>query len=163
MIWVIYKTRARKAHDIYARSMYVGYISLAVSLALGIVMLFSDNENVLLTAAWFLVMGFFSYLINGHLFKIVPFLVWFERYSPLVGKQKVPMLNEMLPERKAEWQWRFTTAGLVVGGIGLLFGSEGLFHGGVTLMVVGAGFMLSSMLYMIGFGKDVVAKAAKDA
>jgi hypothetical protein len=163
MVWVIYKTRARKAHDIYARSMYVGYISLAVSLALGIVMLFSDSENILLTAAWFLVMGFFSYLINGHLFKIVPFLVWFERYSPLVGKQKVPMLNEMLPERKAEWQWRFTTAGLVVGGIGLLFGSESLFHGGVTLMVVGAGFMLSSMLYMIGFGKDVAVTTAKDA
>jgi hypothetical protein len=155
MIWVIYQTRARKAHDIYARSMYVGYLSLAVSLALGILMLFTDNENILLAAAWFLVMGFFSYLINGHLYKIVPFLVWFERYSPLVGKQKVPMLNDMLPERKAEWQWGFTTIGLVIGGVGLLFGIDSLFHGGVTLMVVGAGFMFSSMRYMIGFGKEL--------
>jgi hypothetical protein len=155
MIWVIYQTRARKAHDIYARSMYVGFISLAVSLVLGILMLFTDNENILLTAAWFLVMGFFSYLINGHLYKIVPFLVWFERYSPLVGKQKVPMLNDMLPERKAEWQWGFTTVGLVIGGVGLLFGIDSLFHGGVTLMVVGAGFMFSSMRYMIGFGKEL--------
>jgi hypothetical protein len=155
MIWVIYQTRARKAHDIYARSMYVGFISLAVSLVLGILMLFTVNENILLTVAWFLVMGFFSYLINGHLYKIVPFLVWFERYSPLVGKQKVPMLNDMLPERKAEWQWGFTTIGLVIGGVGLLFGIDSLFHGGVTLMVVGAGFMFSSMRYMIGFGKEL--------
>ncbi len=155
MVWIIYKTRARKAHDIYARSMYVGYLSLAVSLVLGVAMLFVDSEEVLLAAGWFLVMGFFSYLINGHLFKIVPFLVWFERYSPLVGKQKVPMLHEMLPDRQAEWQWWFTTAGLILGGIGLLLGSTSLFHGGVALMVVGAGFMLSSMLYMIGFGKEL--------
>jgi len=155
-IWIIYRTRARKAHDIYARTMYVGYGSLAVALALGIVMLFVSSEQIVLAAAWFLVLGFFSYLINGHLYKIVPFLVWYERYSPLVGKQKVPMLNDMLPARRSEWQFGFTTAGLIIGGIGLLIGSEGLFHGGVTLMVVGAGFMLSSVLYMLGFGKEVV-------
>ena len=155
-IWIIYRTRARKAHDIYARTMYVGYGSLAVALVLGIVMLFASNEQIVLAAAWFLVLGFFSYLINGHLYKIVPFLVWYERFSPLVGKQKVPMLNDMLPARRSEWQFGFTTAGLIIGGIGLLIGSEGLFHGGVTLMVVGAGFMLSSVLYMLGFGKEVV-------
>jgi hypothetical protein len=153
--WLIYQTRARKAHDIYARTMYVGYGSLAVSLLLGIVTLFSSSEQIVLAASWFLILGFFSYLINGHLYKIVPFLVWFERYSPLVGKQKVPMLGEMLPERRSEWQFWFTTAGLVVGGIGLLFGSESLFHGGVTLMVVGAGFMLSSVFYMLAFGKEL--------
>ncbi len=154
-VWIIYQTRARKAHDIYARTMYVGYGSMAVALLLGVLTLLSDSEQILLSAVWFLVLGFFSYLINGHLYKIVPFLVWFERYSPLVGKQKVPMLNEMLPERRSEWQFWFTTAGLIVGGIGLLFGSDSLFHGGVTLMVVGAGFMLSSVLYMLAFGKEL--------
>jgi len=154
-IWIIYQTRARKAHDIYAKTMYVGYGSLAAALLLGIVTLFSSSEQILLAAAWFLVLGFFSYLINGHLYKIVPFLVWFERYSPLVGKEKVPMLNDMLPERRATWQFWFTTAGLVAGGLGLLFGSESLFHGGVTLMTVGAGFMLSSVWYMLSFGKEL--------
>jgi uncharacterized protein YcfJ len=155
MIWIIYQTRARKAHDIYAKTMYVGYGSLGVALVLGIVTLFSSNEQVLLSASWFLMLGFFSYLINGHLYKIVPFLVWFERYSPLVGKQKVPMLGDMLPDRRANWQFWFTTAGLVIGGAGLLFGSEGLFHGGVTLMVVGAGFMFSSVRFMLAFGKEL--------
>ena len=162
MVWVIYQTRARKAHDIYAKTMYVGYGSLAMALLLGIVTLFSSSEQILLAAAWFLVLGFFSYLINGHLYKIVPFLVWFERYSPLVGKEKVPMLNDMLPERRAQWQFWFTTAGLVVGGLGLLFGSEGLFHGGVTLMVVGAGFMLSSVRYMLSFGKELKVKRTEN-
>jgi len=154
-IWIIYQTRARKAHDIYARTMYVGYGALAIALVLGIVTLFVTSEQVILAAAWFLILGFFSYLINGHLYKIVPFLVWYERYSPLVGKQKVPMLNEMLPERKAEWQFWFTSAGLIVGGVGLLFGSSSLFHGGVTLMAVGAGFMFSSVLSMLSYGKEL--------
>ena len=162
MVWIIYKTRARKAHDIYAKTMYVGYGSLAMALLLGIVTLFSSSEQILLAAAWFLVLGFFSYLINGHLYKIVPFLVWFERYSPLVGKQKVPMLGDMLPERRATWQFWFTTAGLIVGGLGLLFGSESLFHGGVTLMTVGAGFMLSSVMYMLSFGKELDIKRTED-
>jgi hypothetical protein len=162
-IWIIYQTRARKAHDIYAKTMYVGYGSLAVALVLGIVTLFSSSEEVLLSALWFLMLGFFSYLINGHMYKIVPFLVWYERYSPLVGKQKVPMLGDMLPERRAYWQFWFTTAGLIVGGIGLLLGNEGLFHGGVTLMVVGAGFMLSSVLYMLAFGKELDKKSEEVA
>jgi hypothetical protein len=34
-------------------------------------------------------------------------------------------------------------------------GSDGLFHGGVMLMVVGGGFMFSSMRHMIAFGKEL--------
>lgn len=38
----------------------------------------------------------------GYLYKIVPFLVWSERYGPLVGKQRVPLMREMVHER---WAW----------------------------------------------------------
>ncbi len=153
-IYIIYQTRARKAHDIYARSMYVGYGALTIAALLGILTLFSDSEKILMASAWFLLVGFVGFLVTGHLYKIVPFLVWFERYSPLVGKQKVPMLHEMLPDTKVEYQFWFTTTGVVVAGIGLLFGGDTLFRGGASLLVVGSGFMLSSMIYMLGFGKE---------
>jgi len=152
-IWIIYQTRARKAHDIYARSMYVGFISLSVSLILGILLLIVDSEQILLSAVWFFVMGFVSFLINGHLYKIVPFLVWFERYSPLVGKEKVPMLQDMFPAKQADYQFWFSTLGMTCSGIGLLFGSETLFYGGVSFLLVGAGFMVSSVKFMLAFGK----------
>ncbi len=157
-IWIIYQTRARKAHDIYARSMYVGYGSLSISTVLGIVSMFIDSQQLVLSAAWFLIVGFIGFLINGHLFKIIPFLVWFERYSPLVGKEKVPMLHEMLPEKRAEYQFWFSFAGVAVAGIGLLFGSNSLFFGGVSLLVVGAAFMLGSVLFMLSFGKELKTK-----
>jgi hypothetical protein len=47
---------------------------------------------------------------------------------------------------------------MVIAGIGLLFGSETLFKGGVSLLVVGAGFMLSSVKFMLSFGKELESR-----
>ncbi|NKQ41281.1 MAG: hypothetical protein HF962_06900 [Sulfurovum sp.] len=157
-IWIIYETRARKAHDIYAKSMYVGFGSLSVSTVLGIVTLFSESEQIVLAAAWFLIMGFITFLINGHLYKIIPFLVWFERYSPLVGKEKVPMLHDMLPDKKSKYQFWFSAIGMTIAGIGLLVGNNTMFYGGVSFFTVGAGFMLSSVWFMLSFGKELKNK-----
>jgi hypothetical protein len=38
----------------------------------------------------------------GYLYKIVPFLVWSERYGPHVGRQKVPLMRDLVHER---WSW----------------------------------------------------------
>ncbi len=154
-VYLIYKDRARKENDVYAKSMYAGYASLAISAILGIVSSFSSDENIAKSAVWFLIVGFVGFLVNGHLFKIVPFLVWFERFSPLVGKKKVPMLKDMVPEKIADYQFYFSFAGIVIAGIGLLVGSESLFKGGASLLIVGAGFMLNGMITMLNFGKEL--------
>ncbi len=152
-IWLIYKSRARKESDIWFRSMVVGYGSLAFALLLAPFALIGRLESLATVSVWFLVMGFFTFLINGHLYKIVPFLVWFERYSPLVGKEKVPMLADMVPKRQAEFQFRFSTAGMIMAGAGLLLGSDELFRGGAAFMAVGALFMFMSVRWMMNFGK----------
>ncbi len=152
-IWLIYKSRARKESDIWFRSMVVGYGSLAFALLLAPFALIGRLESLATASVWFLVMGFFTFLINGHLYKIVPFLVWFERYSPLVGKEKVPMLADMVPKRQAEFQFRFSTAGMIMAGAGLLLGSDELFRGGAAFMAVGALFMFMSVRWMMNFGK----------
>ncbi|MCH2288108.1 MAG: hypothetical protein MK481_11730 [SAR324 cluster bacterium] len=38
------------------------------------------------------------------LYKIVPFLIWFHRFSTLVGKVKVPLLKDVLPEKRTKSQ-----------------------------------------------------------
>ncbi len=152
-IWLIYRARARKENDLWFRSMAVGYGALAAALLLAPVAVIGRLESVALAAGWFLVVGFFTFLINGHLFKIVPFLVWFERFSPLVGKEKVPMLADMIPQKAGEYQFWFSTAGMVAGGLGLLFGSDELFRAGGAFMAVGALFMFISVRWMMNFGK----------
>jgi len=94
-IYIIAKLTVRKEMDIWAKSMLFAYGSLIVSLVLGGLYFLTGKESILHASVWFLLMGFIASMITGHLYKIVPFLVWFERFAPLVGKQKVPMLHEM--------------------------------------------------------------------
>ena len=150
-IATLYKVRARKLLDIWYKHIYVAFISLGLSLFFGILWLFFDFENGLKVAVWLIVMGFITFVINGHLLKIIPFLVWFERFSELVGKKKVPMLHEMLPDREVEYSFWLSMSGLSVGAIGLLFGSDDLFKGGVVLLAIGSIFMLKTVFYILNF------------
>jgi len=158
-IVLIYRVRARKENDIWARSMFFGYGSLVAAVLLAVPAEIFGAERLILASAWFLIMGFITFLITGHLYKIIPFLVWFERYSPLVGKEKVPMLHEMYPKKMAEWEFYFTVAGVVVAGIGILVGWKDLYTGGVALFIVGAGFMLASVKWMLSYGRETTVRS----
>ena len=150
-IITLYKIRARKLHDIWYKHIYVAFISLGASLLFGTIWLIFGGENILKTALWSLLVGFFAFVINGHLLKIIPFLVWFERFSELVGKKKVPMLHEMLPEKEVEFSFWFSMSGLIIGAIGLLFYCDDLFKGGVIILSFGAVFMLKTVYYILNF------------
>lgn len=161
-VWIIYNTRARKAHDIYAKSMYVGYASLAFSLLLYVIVLLGWSQRVIMGASWFFIMGFVSFLIIGHLYKIVPFLVWFERFSPLVGKAQVPMLNEMLPDKQADLQFKLTTVGLVVSGIGVMFASRWIFIIGVLPLIAGGVLVFYNMRFMLSFDEIKIENSTEE-
>ena len=153
-IYLIYKLTVRKELDIWAKSMLFGFGSLILSIMIGVIYLVTPKtEHFLNASVWFFMVGFIGFLINGHLYKIVPFLVWFERFSPLVGKEKVPMLHEMYPKGQASMMFWFSSIGTTLGGMGLLFESDYLFKAGASLLMVGAVFLYISMSKMLGYGK----------
>ena len=153
-IYLIYLLRVRKELDIWAKSMIFGFSSLILSLILGIVYFLPNmSESWLHSSMWFFILGFIGFLINGHLYKIVPFLVWFERFSPLVGKERVPMLHEMYPKEEATAMFWYSAIGIFLGGIGLLIEHDFLFKSGVSLIIVGAIFLYISMVRMLNYGK----------
>jgi len=153
-IFLIYKKRVRKEADIWYKSMLFAYIFLISSWILGFIYLLStDYRPLLYGAVWFLFMGFFTFLINGHLYKIVPFLVWFHRFSSLVGKEKVPMLHEMYPKKEAKYQFWFTLFGVVISGFALVGNLVDLFKAGVALIFVGSLFLGFSLKWMLDFKK----------
>ena len=60
-----------------------------------------------------------SLFVAAHYYKIVPFLVWYHRFGPLVGIRKVPKVAELFSERVA-----LVNGGLlVVGWLGLALGT----------------------------------------
>lgn len=148
---VLFVTRARKEIDIYAKSLIFSYISLLASLALGIFYLVGAGEAFLLSAGWLMFFGFFAFVITGHIYKIIPFLVWFERFSPLVGKQKVPMLADMLPKKSSSAQLIFSAIGVVVIAVALLLQNEMLIKAGASFLLFGALAFVKSVFYMINY------------
>lgn len=150
-VYLIYKTRARKENDIYVISLFVSFASLFLAIITAIAYFIFDLQVLVLCSGWLFFMGFFGFLIFGHIYKIVPFLVWFEKFSPLVGKQKVPMLADMVPLTASKFQFWFGFAGLSLSTLGLLFSSNDLFKAGISFFIVSAIFLLKNLLYMIRF------------
>ncbi len=151
IIYIIYKTRPRKENDVYAISMMFAYSAMLVALFLAIVYFLLHKEVFLLASAWVLFFGFFGFMITGHIYKIIPFLVWFERFSPLVGKQKIPMLADMVPYKSSQAQFVFSSIGVVLVTFAILTKSETLLHGGASFLFFGGLAFVRSMLYMINF------------
>jgi hypothetical protein len=151
LVFTIYKTRARKENDIYARSLIFSYFSLVVSLVLGMGYLISSYEPLLLATGWLIFFGYFGFIITGHIYKIIPFLVWFERFSPLVGKQKVPMLVDMVPKKSSSAQFLFSAVGVVIITMAIIFKSDVMINAGASFLIVGAFAFVRSVFFMINY------------
>lgn len=102
--WRLLKARQRKRLEVtqYHSLTAMGYFLLIM--VVGIVMLLVGWGT---PAAWTALglaalVGWLGQSTIGYLYKIVPFLVWSERYGPLVGTRLVPLMREMVHER---WAW----------------------------------------------------------
>ncbi len=79
-------------------------------------------------------LGFLLPLIVGHIYKILPFLIWYEKFSPLVGKQKVPLLHQMIHTKIADIQTLSLFIAVIVLALALILGLNSLFVCGSALL-----------------------------
>lgn len=138
-------SRKKVEHDIWAKSMYVAFISFIISFLLLVSYLFTQNETILRVGVWIMFIGFFGFVIIGNFYKIIPFLVWFHIYSPLIEEKQVPMLHELLPQKLASLQWFFSTIGLLISSIAIILHYEKMFYGGVLLLSVAGLIFLTTI------------------
>ena len=95
-------------------------------------------SHILKLGMFIMFIGFFGFVILGNFYKIIPFLVWFHVYSPLIEERAVPMLHELVPKRLASLQWFYSSLGFFISVVGLVLSNVNFFRGGVVLLVVGA-------------------------
>lgn len=150
-LFLIYKTRARIQKDIYYYYMVYFAFGFGASLVCAVGYYITKNDTTLVLFGFSVMFGMIAPMILGHLYKIVPFLVWFERFSPLVGKQKVPMLADMIPVQSVNLTLIFNILGFVCIFVSLMFGLDKIFGGGVSFLVFSAVFLLKDVLYMVRF------------
>lgn len=84
--------------------------------------------------------------IGGHYYKILPFLIWFHRFGPLVGKRQVPKVADLYAAGPAN----VAAATLAIGGgglvLGILLGSSVGTRAASLLFLVGAVILVTQML-----------------
>jgi hypothetical protein len=151
-MWLIFSTRIRKQFDAWAKNIIssFGYFLLAVICL--ILFFITQNNDILMLFGFLIFFGFFVFFIIGHIYKILPFLVWFQRYSPLVGKIKVPMLHEMIKEDIATKQFFLTSIGTFFLAIGIAFAHQTLFIIGAVIAALGTILVLYNMYYSLTYG-----------
>ena len=96
-----------------------------------------------------LIIGFALSITSGMLYKIIPFLVWFHRFSSLAGQPGVPFMKDILSDRSADRQWKIFMVMflLLAGGI--------VFHLDILIRIAGGLFIISSGLLFVNFYKAI--------
>ncbi|WP_281950288.1 hypothetical protein [Nitrosophilus kaiyonis] len=97
--------RKRKISDITIKYWYLSSISLIIGTILLLLDIFYYSFNLTWISGVFLGFGFAISLINGMLYKIIPFLAWFHLSSK--GFFDIPTMKEMIDDRYEKIQFLF--------------------------------------------------------
>lgn len=128
---IIHGSRLRRMPDLGMRFSLLAFslVSVAAGLGLGLLFLnFQDGlrDGAVLAYVSVILLGAFSLLIVGQLYKIVPFLVWFHTFSSQVGLKPVPLLKDLYDEKTGSRQFWLMSLSLPLLWAGIFFNQEPL-------------------------------------
>lgn len=121
----------------------LGTAFLIIPLAVTALLLPDPRWQVLF--GWVTIWGWAAMIMHGMLSRIVPFLVWFHRYSARVGFEPVPSMRSLLPQKKIKTGFILHLSSAVLGAIAILAQADWLAR--LTgLLLVATAISLGSML-----------------
>jgi len=126
-VYLIYKNRLRKKRDIGIKYSVFSFYMLGIVTLLGLVFSFIDLSgipNIYLIFGYLVLYGYLSMLIVGQMYKIVPFLAWYHKYSSKVGLEPVPMLKDMFNEKYALMSYYLMTTAVIATTASFIFNSQ---------------------------------------
>ncbi len=137
--------RHRKVLDItqYHAIAAVLYFALIVPLGVLVTLLHWQQPAILSVLVLLALVGWLGQSTIGYLYKIVPFLIWNKRYGPLVGRQKVPLMRDMIHQRWATLSFWLINAGLI--GTSLLALFTLVLPSQIAAGIMGAGLVIATI------------------
>jgi len=121
----------------------LGTALLIIPIATAALLLVDPRWQILF--GWVAIWGWAGMIIHGMLSRIVPFLVWFHRYSARVGLEPVPSMRSMLSQRRIQAGFVLHAGSLVTGAAAIILQSDMLAK--LTgLILLAAAVSLASML-----------------
>lgn len=148
---LIVRVRLRRRLDVAFAHTATGLAYLALSATLGALLWLAPlpaplRERVALAYGLAMLPGFVGTVIVGQLHKILPFLVWFHRFSPLIGLKKLPTAGELLGEAPQRLQWLAMHAGLGALVVGVLAGLAPLRAAGALIFAAAALLLVRNLV-----------------
>lgn len=121
---LFFRTRKRRALDAGMRLAAAGMLGLLAAILIAPFALSRGLTDLHLLVTYFWVLlGAISLFVAGHYYKIVPFLIWYHRFGPLVGTRKVPNVAELYSQRVANVDAVLLVVGYVGLAVSMFFGS----------------------------------------
>jgi hypothetical protein len=81
--------------------MAVAYLAVALPAGVALALVGGGRPAWLVALGLAALVGWLGQSMLGYLYKIVPFLVWQTRYAPFVGRQRVPLMRDLVRQRAA--------------------------------------------------------------
>ena len=142
--WRMLRSRHRKLLDVtqYHSMAAVVYFCLVVPAGIASAIFGWQQPAVFAALGLAALVGWLGQSITGYLYKIVPFLIWHTRYGPFVGREKVPLMRDLVHERWAWLSWWLINTGLPGVILSALFSWSVLLS--ITSGLLGAGLVLAA-------------------
>ena len=147
--------RAKRRMDIHGRATIVSLCFLGLTMVLGLGAAFgspfvTDSEPARWPLAYATagLVGWAGTAIIANSFKIVPFLIWYHRYRPQMGKAAVPLIHDIYHEGAALGLLVLHSVSAMVLTMAALAGNLTLLHTGAVLLALSGAGHMASMLAM---------------
>lgn len=114
------KRRKRKRREGSLLFWKTGLCSALLLGPLGVAAVLLADPRWPLLFGWFAVWGWAGAIMHGMLGRIVPFLVWFHRFSAKVGQAGVPSMRSLLPQRAVKAGFWTHLGSLLAGGVAIV-------------------------------------------
>ncbi|MHA0857327.1 hypothetical protein [Paenibacillus sp. CMAA1364] len=101
-----------------------------------------EQSRMIVILGWLYLWGWVGLTLLSYLSKIVPFLWWTHKYGPLIGKEKIPTMTDLIDDRYVHIGLSVIVSSLFVLTIGLSWNQPWL------TSIAGSLLALSSLLYI---------------
>jgi hypothetical protein len=147
-----YKNRLRKKLDIGMKHSVLSFTLLFLSLLSGVILLIVPETNSVLSLKLViafgvnLLLGFFTSLILGQMYKTLPFIIWLAKYQNNVGKFKIPLPGDMHWSKVADFHYYVFVAFVVVTNINIFFPNDLMYYlSAILLLSTSTAYLLNSI------------------
>lgn len=133
----IYRTRKRTAIELQNKAAVAAFVMLGVAALLAAASVATGTLAAHLPLLLFIVLfGWLGGLGLTQLYKIVPFLTWLSRFGRMLGRGRVPRVQDLVDEKYGSPWFVIYFVGVSLSALAVAGVAAGLFRVGMTLIIL---------------------------